>query len=440
MKIFLALFFAFSLLFLTSCHQGASASASNTLQTENTSSQTTETTQTVETTTQKIPEQTETPFPSEISEHLKGQLVGIGTNKSFIELPSRILFTATLSKDYPVDDEYWGTSSNYLSYYSKADGELYVSCFDPLCDHYGCSAVGFVSVGSSQFFIGDRFYEISSLGQITSFSFDGTDRRLEFDAGYGEYLGVQPWSKNRLAYDRYIYIDFLTENEEHHTLRYDTETKTMEDLTEKTGNYILALYAYNGEIYGRDANGLAIRTDLSLSYTKSTKEVYEMGSYDLSLGSRMIGIAKGKNEETGRMTELLGIHIYDMETEEYLLLTNEQLGHTVTKVLWADETYCYFFVREPVYIGISHQKSEVYNYTGGKIYRVKYDGTDCTCIYENPNLKITDIYIYENTVFASACRLDIHAGIAQTWDSSTYIGKIDENGMIESLEWAEVIA
>ena len=443
MKKFSALLLVIAMLFLTACHQETaetSASASDTLQTEITSSQTTDTTQTIETTTQKIPDQTEHTISPEVPEHLKGQLVGIGTNKNFIELPSRILFTATLSTDYPVGDEYWGTSSDYLVYYSKADGEIYVNCFDPLCDHYGCSAVGFVSVGSSQFFIGERFYELNPMGEILSFSFDGTDKRPEFDADYGDYEGTAPWSRNRLAYDRYIYIDFLTENEEYHTLRYDTETQTMEDLTEKTGNYILALYAYNGEIYGRDANGLAIKTDLALSYTEEVYEVFGTGGYNLSIGSCMVGVAKGENAETGRMTESLGIQIYDMETEEYVLFSNEQIGHTVSQVLFADENYYYFFAKESVYIGVSHQKTDVYNYTGGKIYRMKHDGTDCVCIYENPNLRITDMYIYENTVFASACRLDVHAGIAQTWDYSVYIGTMDENGMIGSLAWVEVIS
>ena len=37
---------------------------------------------------------------------------------NFIDLPSRILF-----------------ESDYVFYYSKADGKAYVYCFDPLCDH-----------------------------------------------------------------------------------------------------------------------------------------------------------------------------------------------------------------------------------------------------------------------------------------------------------------
>ncbi len=440
MKKFLILIIATMILLLTACHNSeaqtsVSSQSNETIKTENTSSQTTQTLQTTE-----ISQTTEqsTPAP-EIPTHLKNQIVGIGT-KAFVELPSRILFSARLRKDYPVEDEFWSGSSDYIAYYSKADGEIYVNCFDPLCDHYGCSAVGSVLLTGTQFFIEDRFYEISALGEIESFSFDGTDRRLEFDAGYGDYQGAAPWGRNRLAYDRYIYIDFLTENEQYHTLRYNTETQTMEDMTEKTGNYILPLYAYNGEIYGRDVNGLAIKTDLSLSYVKKTRDVYATGSYHLSVGSRMIGIARGKDEETGRMTELLGIQAYDIETEEYTLLTNEQIGHTVSNVVFADEDYYYFFAKEPVYIGLSHQEHAVYHQTGGKIYRIKHDGTDCVCIYENIGLRITDIYIYENTVFASACRLDVYVGIAQTWDWSTYIGKMDENGMIESLVWTEVIS
>lgn len=435
MKKFWSLIFVFCLLFCTSCHQEYESTSSFYVMSEQTQGMTTQSTDT----TQAISEQTERPTDADVPEDLKGKIVGIGTNR-FLELPSRILFSASLSPDYPVNDEFWGTSSDYLVYYSKADGEIYVNCFDPLCDHYGCSGVGSVFLGSGQFFIGDRFYEISPLGEIESFSFDGTDRRKEFDAGYGDYEGAPPWGRNRLAYDRYIYIDFLTENEEYHTLRYDTKTRTMDDMTEKTGNYILPLYAYDGEIYGRDANGLAIKTDRSLSYVKEVYEVFDTGGYRLSFGSQMVGVARGKNAETGRMTESLGIQIYDMKTGEYTLITNEAIGHTVSNVVFADENYYYFFASESVYIGISHQKTPVYNRTGGKIYRIKHDGTDCACIYENPNLRITDIYIYENIVFAGACRLGVYADIAQTWDDSVYLGTMDEDGMIESLAWAEVIS
>ncbi|MBQ7308894.1 MAG: hypothetical protein IJW87_01835 [Clostridia bacterium] len=439
-KIIAMLMLSAMLVSFASCHadktedtSSTSPSMQETEQTESTASQTTYSE------AQSTSEQTEHPGHTEKPSRPEKQIVGIGEG-AFLELPSRILFSATLSPDTPVNDEFWGTSSDYLVYYSKADGEVYVNCFDPLCEHYGCSAVGSVRLGNSQFFIEDRFYEVSPLGEIESFSFDGTGRKKEFDADYGDYGRVPPWGRNRLAYDRYIYIDFLTEAEDYHTLRYDTKTQTMEDMTEKTGNYLLPLYAYDGEIYGRDANGLAVKTDLSLSYVQEVYEVYQTGGYDLSLGSKMIGVAKGKNTETGRMTETLGVQIYDLETEAYTLLTSEQIGHTVSRVIFADEDYYYFFAKESVYIGVSHQKTDVYNYTGGKIYRMKHDGTDCVCIYENANLRITDMYIYENTVFASACRLDVHAGIAQTWDYSVYIGTMDENGMIGSLAWVEVIS
>ena len=437
MKRLITIILIFSTLCLTACNNQTVETSISTSQSEHTDTfSTPKTEENPETTTQGTVEENRHP---EIPGPLKNQIVGIGTT-SFLELPSRILFSATLSKDVPVNDEYRGTSSDYLVYYSKADGEIYINCFDPLCEHKGCSGVGSLFLGSSQFFIGDRFYEISPLGEIESFSFDGTDRRIEFDAGYGDYEGAPPWGRNRLAYDRYIYIDFLTENEEYHTLRYDTETQTMEDMTEKTGNYILPLYAYNGEIYGRDVKGLAIKTDQSLSYIKEAYNVYSTGSYNCSWGSCMVGLAKGRDEETGRMTKTMGIQSYDIETETYTLLTNETIGHTVSQVVLADENYYYFFAKEPVYIGLSHQETAVYNQTGGKIYRINHDGSDCICIYENPGLRITDLYIYENTVFASACRLGLYSNIAQTWDWSTYIGKINEDGTIESLEWVEVIA
>ena len=64
----------------------------------------------------------------------------------------------------------------------------------------------------------------------------------------------------------FIFLIYADENGDPRILRFNTETKEMEDLTEKTGNCILPDFFYNGEIYGREfPRGDYYRTKLDLS-------------------------------------------------------------------------------------------------------------------------------------------------------------------------------
>ena len=50
-------------------------------------------------------------------------------------------------------------AGEYTVYYSKADGEIYVNCFDPLCEHKECSASG--TLISKMVYCNGRFYTIN---------------------------------------------------------------------------------------------------------------------------------------------------------------------------------------------------------------------------------------------------------------------------------------
>ena len=173
-------------------------------------------------------------------ETLQDQIVDRSSNR-LIDLPSRIVVQA---------------SKNF--YYSKVDGKAYVYCFDPLCEHdngYCLAApqseetLGF-HFGYT-FFINNRFYYHTGFGQIISFAFDGTDKKIEYDAEYDlSAISGNPWGKCT-AIGPYIYIElrsYASEDGKAHTLRFNAETSEMEDLTEKTGNYIWPTFLYNGMI------------------------------------------------------------------------------------------------------------------------------------------------------------------------------------------------
>ena len=327
-------------------------------------------------------------------------------------------------------------SNDYLVYYNKADGETYVNCFDPLCDHTECAVQNGFAIEDT-LFINDRFYYVSYRAQIYSYAFDGSDVQLELDLF--DEMGSS-W-RNKISYENYIYIMYLTADEEYHLLRYDTKAKKIEDLTAKTGNFILPYFFYNGEIYGCDSDGIYIKTDLELSYTKEIDPFFARASYEIAQNSYLIGLSRDKEgKDNDGFTSYIGIQTYDMKTGTETLISNEMIGKEVSALLYADENYYYFLADDQIYIGKSRSNHDMYNNYGGKIYRVNRDGTNCICIYDNKSMTFNSMIVYEDTVIVSASEIGVHGGIAQTWASGMYIGEINEDGTIDSLEWVEVIA
>ena len=129
---------------------------------------------------------------------------------SFLDLPSRVIYE----------------EGGYIRYFSKADGNGYIYCFDPLCEHSGGTCLGNPDSFdfSRIFLINNRFYYHTGYGQIISFSFDGTDMKTEYNTDYG--ISTNPWGQC-FAVAPYIYIDqrsYASEDGKAHTLRFNVET------------------------------------------------------------------------------------------------------------------------------------------------------------------------------------------------------------------------
>ncbi|MBQ8496832.1 MAG: hypothetical protein IJ489_05170 [Clostridia bacterium] len=284
MKKCIAIILIFTTLLLTACNnniEDTSISTSRTNPVESTSvlqttenkpqETTTETLQTFETTTKNKTDEEQINI-------LKDQIISQKNKSAFIELPSRILFTQPKSKDILMGNTYTSVLGSYVSYYSKADGENYIYCFDPLCDHQDCGAFGLPI--SSAVLCNERFYT-AMMKSFSSFAFDGTDKRNislteEFD-------GCTFW--NLHTYAEYLYIEALMPTGEQHILQYNTKNENCIDLTEKTGNFINIDFFYNDIIYGYN-NGLPIQCDL---HFENIQEIEDFRfQYDLIEGSRFI--------------------------------------------------------------------------------------------------------------------------------------------------------
>ena len=443
MKRIIALLLVFSTVCLTACNKESidtTAATGKTEQTESTNittqtteanqqtntNQTEDTNQTVETTRQTNTNQTtetsET-TASKIEIPSKEEFVQIGKVGKFINMQSRILF-----------QQRYGNSDR-LAYYSKADGEAYIFCFDPLCEHKSdCSSLpGMFSQlsyceNNNRFYLTDRF-------QLSSFSFDGIDYEKSFLEGIDRSIRLE----DTKAYKQYIYISALLQTEEKHQLRYDTNTQKTIDLTEKTGLYSKISYFYDGYIYGIWQYPDPQNPDLF---------IYQYGRTDLNFENFEVVEAPSFNYLFAEGDELIGflegsIIIYNVETEKQTVISKDMIGREVSYLLGADEKYFYFVDHsEPAFF--KGKNKTVLNRSGGRLYRVNRDGSQLVCIYENENFDIlqSDICIYEDMILLRGQMIGFQGPSEEpyTWNQGAYIGYFQEDGTMDSLEWVEVIA
>ena len=417
MKKFFALLLAFSCLFLTACNNNPAVSTTVTgTDTGTSNSQNQGTTDNAE----------------------DQDTIIYNRTWSCIDLPSRVVY-----------------NSNKVYYYSKADGKAYVYCFDPLCKHTD----GFCLAQPSNaelpdwnlqctFFINNRFYTVTLLGQVVSFSFDGTDKKIEYDAGYdlsmASHLG---WSSNTTFYGQYIYIDQRTDEKGNpHTLRFNTETGEMEDLTEKSGNYILPCFFYNGELYGRDENLFWVKSDINLI---SFEQIEKIPISRYWSGSCFFGPAKDDKWNT------VGVEIYDMKTGESMVIPNSAFGVSdgvVVELVCVDENYLYYYHKKQELVGYyPHPKTgelmPKYRINDGKLYRANHDGTNAVCIYDDPDpgyefLSTEGAYIavvFDDQILINGQYWSVIDGIATSRSSGLLSGTIGADGKISELKPVEVV-
>ena len=356
----------------------------------------------------------------------------------FMDLPSRIVFE----------------QSGQVCYYSKADGKAYVYCFDPLCDHRKGTcfadpdAVGpFVFILSKTFFINNRFYAVSGNGQIFSYAFDGSDLKIEYEdeTCTPENMNHYLWSQIYSAYDKYIYIPLeADENGNPHLLRFNTKTKEMEDLTEKTGNHMYPVLFYNGEIYGRG--------ERYQGWYKADLEMKNMESIEaLQVGSQFYGSIFFDNAYDNptdyKNRKTIGIQAHNIKTGETTVFTNEMLGLEANRyvIVAVDENYVYFYQYKKIFVGTyidargNERTREKEN--EGKLYRVKHDGTECTLIYDNPEFEFSsmDAVVCGKKLILEGCYIGIRNGVAEVWDSAMKVGTIGEDGKIDKFENIELV-
>ena len=437
MKKLFALFFAFTLLFLTACNTNppvgtnADGSTISGKPTDGTSGKPSSGS------TGKPSSGTDETFYWDWRETMQDQFVNRG-GTDMIGLPSRIVFQAAI-----------GDGPKLTYYYSKADGNAYVYCYDPLCDHTKYTCLGNPQKAhtgwnfSSTVFVNKRFYLVDIYGKIYSFAFDGTDKKLEYDAGYLARVWRGP-----IAYGPYIYIDSKAE-ETPHTLRYNVETKKMEDLTEKTGNYIYPHYFYNGVIYGVGIYGMVdtfFKADLDLNTVEAVSSA--IIPIDQCSGNIGVGVATKERESINDPVKKIGISFYDIETGEQRIVAKEDLGLDYYPVfVAATEEYLYFCNPESVYLGTviierSDGSTIEKNATkgSGKLYRMNKDGTNIVCVYDNPEYELNrNVVIYDDKIVMQGRYMKVENKETKVWGGPVQVATINPDGTIGEFVGVEVL-
>ncbi len=402
-------------------------------------------------------ETTEKPIQPPVTPSVSDEII-LGSLGWAIETPSRLLFFHNELGTWTGNTYSFGNALG-VCYYSKADGNAYVYCYDPLCSHTNCVQRTF-SIEET-YLIGNRFYTFdenyNGKTVIRSFGIDGTDMRIDWSQEDSPEIKIGSFNGygfSEFAYGNYLFAQMTLEDGKKHTLRFDVSNKKMEDLTAKTGNVFMPSFAYGDILYMYSAERKGyIKTDLSLSnITDAESYIQEAFAHQnangektrfihqIAMGHRMYGtlLTEKANGETESM-----IQIVDMQEGKVWQIPDSVFGNDAKYVICADDTYIYYLADEPVSIGVNTQNQEIYNDYGGKIYRARLDGSDAECIFSNPEMKFyagTRAYVSGNDFLIQAAKVTVRDGKSKNYAQGTYIGHFSSNGMLETMTYIDVIS
>ena len=382
-------------------------------------------------------------------EAYRGKVVAASMLNDFIDVSSRIVFAGSI----PVANEYDGHQT-YTLYYSKADGKAYIYCFDPICKHEDCMASPRTMKWSlsDTVFYGNRFYVLTAYGTMLSFSFDGTDRKIEYDLEYEfpDKFRYTVWNPCGL-YGPYLYISLKMDvsGAERQMLRYNMETGEMENLTEKTGNYISPAYFYNGMIYGNgkfsQTGDSYCKADLDLNTVEILDETARL---EQSVGSIIVGPVYAERNSVEVIPKQIGVSFYNIETGERKVMTKEELGlKDYPYFIHTTEEYLYFYISEVIDIGTitvdrngKEMQMKVQKGNDGKLYRMNPDGTNIVCVYDNPEYELGDnMVIYDDKVVMQGQYITIENNEKKIWGGPIQVATINPDGTIAEFVEVEVL-
>ena len=223
----------------------------------------------------------------------------------------------------------------------------------------------------------------------------------------------------------------------------------MEDLTEKTGNYIHAQYFYNGMIYGTSTDDMVdtfFKADLNLNTMEAINStIIPHSQYS---GSIFVGLAKKERESIADHLETIGISFYDMKTGEQRIVTKEELGlDYYPAFVAATDEYFYFYNPSSLYLGTAifnlngkEVERQIQKRNNGKLYRMNKDGTNIVCVYDNPNYELNrNVIIYDDKIVMQGRYMKVENKVQTIWGGAIQVATINPDGTIGEFVEVEIL-
>ena len=377
-----------------------------------------------------------------------------------------------------------------VMYYSKADGEFYPFCFDPLCDHenfknntYRTKCIGNMlydtqrALPSSErvFYINSRLYFVF-FDKIYSCSEIATDLRVEvsFSDKMDYYDQLIEYHKNGTSMSGNYYLPIQSFANDGNILlfiradesgnldqyAYDTVSKKLinmrENMSEAEKELGATLYtqsfddgkiymaAYKNVVKTTVREGMSTRVEGDfVGYYVADYEFKDFSKIDAippinyifktNDGYVMVNMSDGgshgevvKQKFTGE-TEKLSPEIEFTLIPSYLFLTEKSL-------------YFYYIERTEIGKDVKDNKRSVYNSYGGKLYKIDLESGEISTVFDDLNYDMFKIlYLDEKSGYGitSLQLYTIDDGKVTTKGGLLYHFRLDENGNIVDLEKVE---
>ena len=349
-------------------------------------------------------------------------------SSDFCDMPSRIIF------------------ANYarMDYYSKATDEIFILCFDPLCEHgIDCLSNKFYETGliNTQNLdyckYNQRIYILRG-ENLFSFAFDGSDLRNEYS--YGESgktfgrAGMIYLSCNVIQYLSVVgkFVVMYHENPDNGLLelaQYDVDSHEMTDLWELLGLNSCGCVGYvpceDKIVFSITREG-AYETYIYDLYEKTSTMISNDPIADLGLyyGDCIYYYSRA-NDESGRVGSVMK---YDMSTGETnkLFDTDKSL-----EIIAVANDYVYFVPMDKKLVYKSDNGEEHYSYKS-QLSRISVDGGDVQLVSAFEEYDIRQVFFLDENRALVACDFMGPPPPAGS-ESRIYLAEIDEKGVFTSI-------
>ena len=337
--------------------------------------------------------------------------------------------------------------SGILHYYNKITEESHIFCFDPICTHSGpeeCIAHKFMMADSGIQSIeyceyDNRFYALRG-AQLCSFSFDGSDLKIEQSFGEeGEFganrHGIYLYGDmaDLTIQGQYIYFFVRDDESGNYALtRFDVETKEIKRIFHDTNAnccgylinddtlYISMVGEYSG-LYRVALDGVGLE--------KISDNIYDDFSNGIFDGERIYMI----ESPGGAYNKIVSFTPETDNFEDVLLLEDE-----IEALLAVSDEYVFYTKREPISVGFYESqfgKDEVFNYAS-KIYRWDKKSGDTMIVLDDIHCSTRMIYFIGDMVFIIGSMYSPDETKAFS-NGATFIAKLDEKGTFIDLTLLE---